>query len=51
MPSAPTPDPSASPAPAYRVLARRYRPVRFADLIGQEPMVRTLHNALSLIHI
>src|SRR5690606_22917850 len=30
---------------AYRVLARKYRPRSFADLIGQEPMVRTLTNA------
>lgn len=30
---------------AYRVLARKYRPVNFSDLIGQEPMVRTLTNA------
>jgi DNA polymerase-3 subunit gamma/tau len=30
---------------AYRVLARKYRPTSFADLIGQEPMVRTLTNA------
>ncbi len=29
----------------YRVLARKYRPESFADLIGQEPMVRTLTNA------
>jgi len=29
----------------YRVLARKYRPTSFADLIGQEPMVRTLTNA------
>ena len=29
----------------YRVLARKYRPGRFADLIGQEAMVRTLTNA------
>ncbi|WP_421725291.1 DNA polymerase III subunit gamma/tau [Bauldia sp.] len=29
----------------YRVLARKYRPSSFADLIGQEPMVRTLTNA------
>ncbi len=32
---------------AYRVLARKYRPVRFADLIGQEAMVRTLSNAIA----
>jgi len=30
---------------AYRVLARKYRPQDFNDLIGQEPMVRTLKNA------
>ena len=29
----------------YKVLARKYRPVNFASLIGQEPMVRTLKNA------
>lgn len=32
----------------YRVLARKYRPARFEDLIGQEPMVRTLRNAFSI---
>mgnify|MGYP002776414353 CR=1 FL=1 len=30
----------------YRVLARKYRPQRFADLIGQEAMVQTLGNAI-----
>ena len=39
----PTPE---SQAP-YRVLARKYRPKDFTDLIGQEPMVRTLTNAFS----
>ncbi|PZR00807.1 MAG: DNA polymerase III subunit gamma/tau [Cereibacter sphaeroides] len=29
----------------YQVLARKYRPQTFADLIGQEAMVRTLRNA------
>jgi DNA polymerase-3 subunit gamma/tau len=29
----------------YRVLARRYRPSTFSDLIGQETMVRTISNA------
>ena len=38
-------NPSAAPGGAYRVLARKYRPKTFADLIGQEPMVRTLTNA------
>ena len=32
----------------YRVLARKYRPDRFSELIGQEALVRTLGNALSL---
>src|SRR5262249_60026670 len=30
----------------YRVLARKYRPARFEELIGQEAMVRTLANAI-----
>ena len=29
----------------YQVLARKYRPASFADLVGQEAMVRTLKNA------
>ncbi|MGX7706467.1 DNA polymerase III subunit gamma/tau [Methylobacterium sp. Gmos1] len=33
------------PTPAYRVLARKYRPKDFDDLIGQGAMVRTLANA------
>ncbi len=32
---------------AYRVLARKYRPASFADLIGQEALVRTLTNAIA----
>ncbi len=39
------PAPQAAP---YRVLARKYRPTRFDDLIGQEAMVRTLRNAFAL---
>lgn len=31
----------------YQVLARKYRPQTFADLIGQEAMVRTLKNAFA----
>lgn len=30
----------------YRVLARKYRPATFADLIGQDALVRTLKNAI-----
>lgn len=40
----------AAPQPAkggYRVLARKYRPRTFDDLIGQDAMVRTLSNAFS----
>ena len=40
----PVPDQSAQP---YRVLARKYRPQTFSELIGQEPMVRTLANAIA----
>jgi DNA polymerase-3 subunit gamma/tau len=32
-------------SPGYRVLARKYRPATFADLIGQDAMVRTISNA------
>ncbi|MGH6927666.1 MAG: DNA polymerase III subunit gamma/tau, partial [Dongiaceae bacterium] len=31
----------------YRVLARKYRPTTFAQLIGQDAMVRTLTNAFA----
>ncbi len=31
----------------YRVLARKYRPASFADLIGQDVLVRTLSNAIA----
>ncbi len=34
-----------SDTPAYQVLARKYRPETFADLVGQDAMVRTLKNA------
>jgi DNA polymerase-3 subunit gamma/tau len=37
----------AAPAGAYRVLARKYRPTHFDDLIGQEALVRTLRNAFA----
>ena len=49
---APAPPPVAAsvppPAPAtpYRVLARKYRPQTFSQLIGQEAMVQTLANAI-----
>jgi len=34
-----------APADGYRVLARKYRPASFEDLIGQDAMVRTISNA------
>jgi DNA polymerase-3 subunit gamma/tau len=37
--------PSAPPVVAYRVLARKYRPTTFDDLIGQDVLVRILRNA------
>jgi DNA polymerase-3 subunit gamma/tau len=53
---APEPEPKPEPKPApptpaasqpYRVLARKYRPQTFSELIGQEAMVRTLANAIA----
>ncbi|MDP5366129.1 MAG: DNA polymerase III subunit gamma/tau [Paracoccaceae bacterium] len=36
-----------TPETGYRVLARKYRPETFADLVGQDAMVRTLRNAFA----
>ena len=44
LPEAPAPAPSSGP---YRVLARKYRPQTFAELIGQDAMVKTLGNAIA----
>ncbi len=38
---------SDAPEQAYQVLARKYRPETFADLVGQDAMVRTLKNAFA----
>ena len=45
-PSLPGLDAPLSPA-GYQVLARKYRPQRFPDLIGQDAMVRTLTHAFA----
>src|SRR3979409_140946 len=47
MSSPEAPNGSVAPGPtgAYRVLARKYRPTNFDDLIGQDAMVRTISNA------
>ncbi|HEY4403225.1 MAG TPA: DNA polymerase III subunit gamma/tau, partial [Xanthobacteraceae bacterium] len=44
---------SLAPGPqaAYRVLARKYRPSNFVDLIGQDAMVRTISNAFEAARI
>jgi DNA polymerase-3 subunit gamma/tau len=42
----PAPAPATAGTP-YRVLARKYRPAHFGDLIGQDAMVRTLTNAFA----
>ncbi|MCJ2090479.1 DNA polymerase III subunit gamma/tau [Methylobacterium sp. E-005] len=44
LPGFPAPVAAATP---YRVLARKYRPTHFGDLIGQEAMVRTLANGFA----
>ena len=38
---------SDTAARPYQVLARKYRPETFADLVGQDAMVRTLRNAFA----
>ncbi|HUG46581.1 MAG TPA: DNA polymerase III subunit gamma/tau [Sphingomicrobium sp.] len=38
--------PEEAPASPYRVLARKYRPQTFDQLIGQDSMVKTLANAI-----
>jgi DNA polymerase-3 subunit gamma/tau len=51
----PAPAPAAPSKPVvatsatgpYRVLARKYRPTHFDDLIGQDALVRTLRNAFA----
>lgn len=40
------PPPPAAPSQPYRVLARKYRPQTFSQLIGQDAMVQTLANAI-----
>src|SRR3712207_5880282 len=46
-PPQPAKAPAAGGAQPYRVLARKYRPQNFSELIGQDAMVRTLGNAIS----
>ncbi|MFW6412998.1 MAG: DNA polymerase III subunit gamma/tau, partial [Oceanicaulis sp.] len=46
-PALPGMEAPAASDPGYQVLARKYRPQNFKDLIGQEPMVKTLTNAFA----
>jgi DNA polymerase-3 subunit gamma/tau len=39
--------PAAEPAPLYRVLARKWRPLTFDGLIGQDVLVQTLRHAFA----
>jgi len=51
-PAADSPAAESHPVAAeYRVLARKYRPQTFDDLVGQETLVRTLRNAFALNRI
>ncbi len=43
----PPPVAAAADGASYRVLARKYRPVNFDQLVGQEAMVRTLSHAFA----
>ncbi len=45
-PAPPAHKPAEAPNQPYRVLARKYRPQTFSELIGQDAMVRTLANAI-----
>jgi DNA polymerase III subunit gamma/tau len=45
--NAETPSPESGPARQYVVVARRYRPQVFAELIGQEHVAQALSNAIS----
>lgn len=42
------PDDCKSKTPSYQVLARRYRPKNFHEMVGQEVVVVTLKNAIRL---
>src|SRR5205823_1131313 len=44
----PTPETQTPSQESYTVLARRYRPQGFADLVGQEPVAQALTNALAV---
>ena len=48
---APGLDEQSPSAGCYRVLARKYRPATFDDLIGQDAMVRTISNAFETSRI
>lgn len=47
MIDAASPADTTAPTAEYRVLARKYRPQTFEDLVGQDTLVRTLRNAFA----
>ena len=48
LPASPMQPPAAAASQAeYQVLARKYRPNRFEDVVGQSALVRTLSNAIA----
>jgi DNA polymerase III subunit gamma/tau len=51
LPAPDTKPPAPSPPTAYTVVARRYRPQRFEDVVGQDHVVKALRNAIRLNRI
>ena len=47
-PGAPAAEPGAIDPAGYTVVARRYRPQRFEDVVGQDHVVQALRNAIRL---
>ena len=45
-PAAPVATEGSASSKQYTVLARRYRPQQFTDLVGQEPVAQALSNAI-----
>jgi DNA polymerase-3 subunit gamma/tau len=46
-PAEPGPEPAGA-GPGYTVIARRYRPQRFEDVVGQDHVVQSLRNAIRM---
>ena len=46
--SAPEPEPNEASGAGYTVIARRYRPQTFEDVVGQDHVIQSLRNAIKL---